>query len=139
LIYIADWRDYRNGFGRVGFGWQSTMDRRTCWEWPVNWRGLCFTGRRNRRSVHRFLRMHRCVAGSQMYAPDSEYQRSIFELGECINKHHDFISFGNWTTNLILEENFRREIYLKLIKRWHLIIFLKFVKLLKLIKIKNID
>lgn len=82
LIYALDWRACRNGFGRVGPGRQSTMDRRTRGERFVNRCSLRSIGRWNRRGVYRFLRMRRCIAGSQVYAADSEYHGSILEPGE---------------------------------------------------------
>lgn len=73
IIYISDWRDYCDGFRRVGLNRQSIMDRWTRGKWPVNWISLCFADWRNHRGLYRFLRMYWCIAGSQVYALDSKY------------------------------------------------------------------
>lgn len=94
------------------------MDRRTRGERFVNRRSLRFTGRRHRRGVYRLLRMRRCIAGSQVYASDSEYQGSIFEPGGTVSTDIS-ISSVHIIWRLSDEFNLRgREAYLESIELW---------------------
>lgn len=78
LICLLDWRDRRDGPGRVGFNRQSAMDRRARGKRSADRCGLRAAGRRNRRGAYRLLRMYRRVAGSQMHAPDGKCRLSVW-------------------------------------------------------------